>query len=137
MFLQVKELGAVLYNCSCFAEDMQKIFDVYWFMGKPDQTLPHSWPKQYSTSFNHLTPLQVQLNNTRAAVYLAVCSHFMFFCLLNLFSSQPLIYRIPSTLSDFLSFILIILLSTISGVRMNCLTLSLWFGSIKFCIDLV
>ncbi|KAI0210847.1 5'-3' exonuclease PLD3 [Lamellibrachia satsuma] len=68
---QVKELGTALYNCTCIAEDMQKIFDVYWFMGKPNQTLPHGWPKNYSTPFNRLTPLHIQMNNTRTAVYLA------------------------------------------------------------------
>ncbi|KAK2187389.1 hypothetical protein NP493_167g02020 [Ridgeia piscesae] len=68
---QVKELGASVYNCSCLAEDMQKIFDVYWFMGKPNQSLPHQWPMKYSTSFNRFTPLKVQLNNTRSTVYLA------------------------------------------------------------------
>ncbi|KAK2176723.1 hypothetical protein NP493_644g05000 [Ridgeia piscesae] len=67
---QVKELGASVYNCSCLAEDMQKIFDVYWFMGKLNQSLPHQWPREYSTSFNRFTPLKVQLNNTRSTVYL-------------------------------------------------------------------
>lgn len=69
---QVKELGAVIYNCSCLAEDLGKIFEAYWALGVPGATIPVPWPANYSTAFNRETPLELQLNGTDAAVYFSV-----------------------------------------------------------------
>lgn len=67
---QVKELGAVVYNCSCLAADLGKIFETYWFVGE-SQSIPSQWPSSFSTDYNKDTPLQLLLNNTPASVYLS------------------------------------------------------------------
>uniref|UniRef100_A0A1A8AJ15 5'-3' exonuclease PLD3 n=1 Tax=Nothobranchius furzeri TaxID=105023 RepID=A0A1A8AJ15_NOTFU len=67
---QVKELGAVVYNCSCLAADLEKIFEAYWYLGGA-QSIPSPWPSRFSTAFNKETPLQLPLNNTPASVYLS------------------------------------------------------------------
>uniref|UniRef100_A0A3Q3SGU3 5'-3' exonuclease PLD3 n=1 Tax=Mastacembelus armatus TaxID=205130 RepID=A0A3Q3SGU3_9TELE len=67
---QVKELGAVVYNCSCLAADLGKIFEAYWFLGV-SQSIPSPWPSNFSTLFNKDTPLQLPLNNTPSDVYLS------------------------------------------------------------------
>ncbi|NXH80623.1 PLD3 Phospholipase, partial [Edolisoma coerulescens] len=69
---QVKELGAAVYNCSCLAEDLGKIFEAYWALGVPDASIPAPWPDNYSTAFNAETPLELALNDTAAAVYFSV-----------------------------------------------------------------
>lgn len=66
---QVKELGAAIYNCSCLAQDLAKIFEAYWALGVPDASIPEPWPDNFSTTFNAQTPLELQLNGTAAAVY--------------------------------------------------------------------
>ncbi|NWH42063.1 PLD3 Phospholipase, partial [Chloropsis hardwickii] len=66
---QVKELGAAIYNCSCLAKDLAKIFEAYWALGVPDASIPVPWPDNYSTTFNMDTPLEMTLNDTAAAVY--------------------------------------------------------------------
>uniref|UniRef100_A0A672V5Z6 5'-3' exonuclease PLD3 n=2 Tax=Strigops habroptila TaxID=2489341 RepID=A0A672V5Z6_STRHB len=66
---QVKELGAAVYNCSCLAEDLGKIFEAYWALGVPGASIPVPWPANYSTAFNAETPLELQLNGSAAAVY--------------------------------------------------------------------
>ncbi|XP_051872978.1 5'-3' exonuclease PLD3-like [Pristis pectinata] len=66
---QVKELGAVIYNCSCLANDFAKIFEAYWSLGLPNATIPTPWPPSYSTKINKETPLSVKLNGTAAKVY--------------------------------------------------------------------
>ncbi|XP_062921464.1 5'-3' exonuclease PLD3 isoform X2 [Mobula hypostoma] len=66
---QVKELGAVIYNCSCLANDFAKIFEAYWSLGLPNATIPMPWPSSYSTNFNKETPLDVKLNGTTAKAY--------------------------------------------------------------------
>eukprot|EP00079_Xenopus_tropicalis_P028736 XP_012823737.1 PREDICTED: phospholipase D3 isoform X1 [Xenopus tropicalis] len=68
---QVKELGATIYNCSCLAEDLKKIFEAYWILGLPNATLPSPWPVNYSTPYNKDTPMQVMLNSTASQVYIS------------------------------------------------------------------
>lgn len=69
----MKELGAVVYNCSCLAEDLGKIFEAYWFLGA-SASIPSPWPSSFSTQFNKDTPLQLALNDTPSSIYLSVRS---------------------------------------------------------------
>ncbi|XP_035427901.1 5'-3' exonuclease PLD3 isoform X3 [Cygnus atratus] len=66
---QVKELGTAVYNCSCLARDLGKVFEAYWVLGLPNASIPTPWPASFSTSFNMETPLELNLNDTPAAVY--------------------------------------------------------------------
>ncbi|KAL8220030.1 UNVERIFIED_CONTAM: hypothetical protein K2H54_037851 [Gekko kuhli] len=68
---QVKELGVAVYNCSCLARDLGKLFEAYWALGLPNATIPSPWPTNFSTSYNKETPLPLQLNGTQAGVYLS------------------------------------------------------------------
>lgn len=68
---QVKELGAVVYDCSCLAEDLGKIFEAYWYLNQTT-TVPVHWPSKFSTLYNKDTPMQLSLNGTDASVYLSV-----------------------------------------------------------------
>ncbi|XP_062241309.1 5'-3' exonuclease PLD3-like isoform X2 [Platichthys flesus] len=55
---QVRELGMVVYNCSCLAEDLSKTIDAYWFLGE-SQSIPSPWPISFSTLYHKDTPLQL------------------------------------------------------------------------------
>ncbi|NXY84181.1 PLD3 Phospholipase, partial [Alcedo cyanopectus] len=66
---QVKELGVAIYNCSCLAQDLGKIFEAYWALGVPGASIPDPWPDSYSTPFNIDTPLILKLNDSDSAVY--------------------------------------------------------------------
>ncbi|XP_063793744.1 5'-3' exonuclease PLD3 [Pseudophryne corroboree] len=68
---QVKELGSTIYNCSCLAQDLGKMFEAYWALGEPNATIPSPWPDKFSTIFNKETPMEVTLNNTPSHVYLS------------------------------------------------------------------
>ena len=57
------------------AADMGKLFDVYWYLGKPGATVPTTWPKIYSTDINRNTSMQIKFNGTDATTYLSV-SHW-------------------------------------------------------------
>jgi len=71
---QVKEVGAAVYDCPCLAEDMSKIFQVYWDMGEDNATIPPQWPSEYETQFNHIDPMRLSLNATPSLAYIAVTS---------------------------------------------------------------
>lgn len=71
---QVKELGIMAANCSCLAEDIAKIFDVYWKLGAPNAKIPSKWGPELSTEINatnqaaindlHLGPANVYLSSS-------------------------------------------------------------------------
>ncbi|XP_029453941.1 phospholipase D4 [Rhinatrema bivittatum] len=66
---QVKELGAVIYNCSCLAKDLWKTFKTYWDLGFPNATIPKPWPNSYSTDINIRQPLELKFDGTFSKVY--------------------------------------------------------------------
>lgn len=68
---QVKELGVIIYNCSCLAEDMAKIFQIYWYLGLPTSVIPPQWPPEFATEYNNTSPLNIKLNETNSTIYLA------------------------------------------------------------------
>ena len=74
--LKVKELGASVYDCPCLAEDVSKIFEVYWALGEENATVPTQWPEDLATDFNHVNPMAVLLNGTSSSAYLAVRTNF-------------------------------------------------------------
>ncbi|XP_031628131.1 phospholipase D3-like isoform X2 [Contarinia nasturtii] len=60
---QVKELGVLITDCSCLVDDVSKIFNVYWDMGKKNAKIPQNWPIEYSTKINASNPVPVDFNN--------------------------------------------------------------------------
>ncbi|KAF5890857.1 centrosomal protein, partial [Clarias magur] len=68
---QVKELGAVIYNCTSLATDLQKIYQSYWVMGQSNATVPDPWPSSYDTSINKDQPLHVNLSDVPSRVYIS------------------------------------------------------------------
>ncbi|XP_036061975.1 5'-3' exonuclease PLD4 isoform X1 [Onychomys torridus] len=55
---QVKELGAIIYNCSQLAQDLEKTFQTYWVLGTPQAVLPKTWPRNFSSHINRIHPLR-------------------------------------------------------------------------------
>ncbi|XP_019871035.1 5'-3' exonuclease PLD3 isoform X2 [Aethina tumida] len=68
---QVKEMGVVMYNCSCLAEDAGKIFDVYWSLGEENAKIPDIWPKSLNTDYNMDTPFDLMLKNESFQSYIS------------------------------------------------------------------
>jgi len=56
---QVKEVGVLVKNCACLAEDMAKIWQVYWDLGADGATVPDTWPSDLSTTINMKNPLKL------------------------------------------------------------------------------
>ncbi|KAG5895663.1 hypothetical protein JTB14_008672 [Gonioctena quinquepunctata] len=66
---QVKEMGISLTNCSCLANDVQKIFDVYWALGLDGAKIPSVWPPNLFTKFNENTPMDLVNQNETFHTY--------------------------------------------------------------------
>ncbi|XP_061692726.1 inactive phospholipase D5-like isoform X2 [Syngnathoides biaculeatus] len=63
-----KELGVMVYNCSCLALDLHRVFNVYWGLQYKD-FIPSFWSKRLFAFFNKDSPLELTLNSTKAQAY--------------------------------------------------------------------
>ncbi|XP_016106689.1 inactive phospholipase D5-like [Sinocyclocheilus grahami] len=64
----MKELGIIIYNCSCLVLDLHKIFSLYWQLQYKD-FLPSIWSKKLNALYNRDNNLQLHLNDTEAKAY--------------------------------------------------------------------
>ncbi|EFN84877.1 Phospholipase D3 [Harpegnathos saltator] len=67
---QVKELGLLVLNCSCLANDYAKIFDVYWKLGQ-DGKVPSTWPDSLSTKINLDNPMNFTYMDNKYRLFVA------------------------------------------------------------------
>lgn len=68
---QVKEAGVTIRKCPVLAEDLMKIFEVYWDLGRDDSEIPVKWPAELETNINVETPLLVNLGGSLSDVFIA------------------------------------------------------------------
>ncbi|XP_026186054.1 phospholipase D3 isoform X2 [Mastacembelus armatus] len=69
---QVKEVGLLVEDCSCLAQDAYRIFEVYWSIGGgTNGSLPPYWPARLSALSSSQNPLHVKFNGVPAQVYLS------------------------------------------------------------------
>ncbi|XP_070370553.1 5'-3' exonuclease PLD4 isoform X1 [Equus asinus] len=66
---QVKELGAIIYNCSRLARDLEKTFQTYWVLGAPKAVLPKAWPGNFSSHINRFQPLREHFEGVPTTAY--------------------------------------------------------------------
>ncbi|XP_034044625.1 LOW QUALITY PROTEIN: inactive phospholipase D5-like [Thalassophryne amazonica] len=65
-----KELGLALYNCSCLALDLHRVFSFYWQLHQRDY-IPSIWAKRVTALYSKHDTLELQLNATQAAAYVS------------------------------------------------------------------
>ncbi|KAL0964524.1 hypothetical protein UPYG_G00325140 [Umbra pygmaea] len=65
-----KELGILVYNCSCLALDLHRVFTLYWQLQYKD-FIPSIWSKRLSALWNKEETLHLLLNNTKADVFVS------------------------------------------------------------------
>lgn len=68
---QLKELGVILYECSCLALDLHRLFSLYWQLQNKD-FIPSIWSKRVYGLYNKKRPLQLILNDVNAESYPSV-----------------------------------------------------------------
>lgn len=66
----MKELGAVVSDCRLLAQDLKKVFEVYWKVGEANK-VPSIWPSNFSTEYNFLNPLPMNLNASAGQVFIS------------------------------------------------------------------
>ncbi|XP_026883982.1 inactive phospholipase D5 isoform X2 [Electrophorus electricus] len=66
----LKELGVIIYECSCLVLDLHRIFSLYWQLQYRD-FVPSIWSKRLYAIFNKEEPLELLLNGTSAKAYVS------------------------------------------------------------------
>ncbi|XP_029306333.1 inactive phospholipase D5-like isoform X2 [Cottoperca gobio] len=70
-----KELGVLVYDCSCLALDLHRVFSLYWGLQYRD-FIPSFWSKRLFALFNRDAPLELTLNSTKAQAYVSSSPDF-------------------------------------------------------------
>uniref|UniRef100_A0A1A7WR87 Phospholipase D family, member 5 n=1 Tax=Iconisemion striatum TaxID=60296 RepID=A0A1A7WR87_9TELE len=65
-----KELGVLVYNCTCLALDLHRVFSLYWGL-QHKEYIPTFWSKRLFPFFNKDKPVNLMLNNTKADAYIS------------------------------------------------------------------
>lgn len=83
---QMKELGVVVYNCSCLVADLQRIFALYSSL-KNKSKIPSSWSKRLYAVYDTQKKLTLNLNETQSKAFISVSSfgECLLCCLLEIF----------------------------------------------------
>lgn len=72
--VQRKELGVMVFNCSCLALDLHRVFLFYWQLHDRDY-IPSIWSKRVTALYGRHDGLEMQLNSSQAVAYVSVsCS---------------------------------------------------------------
>lgn len=69
-FAKRKELGVMVYNCSCLALDLHRVFLFYWQLHERDY-IPSIWSKRVTALYGRHEALELQLNATQATAYIS------------------------------------------------------------------
>ncbi|XP_036410338.1 inactive phospholipase D5 [Megalops cyprinoides] len=67
---KMKELGVIIYNCSCLVLDLDRIFSLYWQLEYKDY-IPSIWSKRVTALYNKDNALSLLLNNTHARAFVS------------------------------------------------------------------
>nr|XP_014435086.1 inactive phospholipase D5 isoform X2 [Pelodiscus sinensis] len=67
---QMKELGVIVYNCSCLVLDLQRIFALYSSL-KYKNKVPPSWSKRLYGVYDTQHKLMLQLNETKSELFVS------------------------------------------------------------------
>lgn len=68
---QRKEVGVMVFNCSCLALDLHRVFLFYWQLHDRDY-IPSIWSKKVTALYGRHSGLELQLNSSQAVAYVSV-----------------------------------------------------------------
>ncbi|XP_040892480.1 inactive phospholipase D5 isoform X2 [Toxotes jaculatrix] len=94
-----KELGVVVYNCSCLALDFHRVFSFYWQLHERDY-IPSIWSKRVTALYGKDDALELQLNATDATAYVSTSPDL--FCPKDRTSNVDAIYQVIQSAKKFI-----------------------------------
>ncbi|XP_035254734.1 inactive phospholipase D5-like isoform X3 [Anguilla anguilla] len=67
---KMKELGVIIYDCSCLVLDLDRIFSLYWQLEYKDY-IPSIWSKRVTGLYNKDNALSLLLNDSSARAFVS------------------------------------------------------------------
>ncbi|XP_027139482.1 inactive phospholipase D5 isoform X1 [Larimichthys crocea] len=98
-FSKRKELGVVVYNCSCLALDLHRVFSFYWQLHERDY-IPSIWSKRVTALYGRHDALELQLNATQATAYVSTSPEL--FCSKDRTRDVDAIYQVIQSAKTFI-----------------------------------
>ncbi|XP_041641955.1 inactive phospholipase D5 [Cheilinus undulatus] len=94
-----KELGLVLYNCSCLALDLHRVFLFYWQLHDRDY-IPSIWSKRVTALYGRHDALELQFNSSEASAYVSTSPEI--FCAKDRTRDVDAIYQVIQSAKTFI-----------------------------------
>ncbi|KAM3624434.1 uncharacterized protein V6R79_023336 [Siganus canaliculatus] len=94
-----KELGLVVYNCSCLALDLHRVFSFYRQLHERDY-IPSIWSKRVTALYGKNEALELLLNGSQATAYLSTSPEL--FCAKDRTRDVDAIYQVIRTAKTFI-----------------------------------
>ncbi|KAM6941497.1 inactive phospholipase D5 [Lycodopsis pacificus] len=94
-----KELGVVVYNCSCLALDLHRVFSFYWQLHERDY-IPSIWSKRVTALYGRHGALELQLNASEASAYVSTSPEL--FCARDRTRDVDAIYQVIQSAKTFI-----------------------------------
>nr|XP_046234893.1 inactive phospholipase D5 [Scatophagus argus] len=94
-----KELGVVVFNCSCLALDLHRVFSFYWQLHERDY-IPSIWSKRVTALYGRHDALELQLNSSQATAYLSTSP--VVFCTKDRTRDVDAIYQVIQSAKSFI-----------------------------------
>ncbi|KAK2919342.1 inactive phospholipase D5 isoform X2 [Channa argus] len=94
-----KELGVAVYNCSCLALDLHRVFSFYWQLHERDY-IPSIWSKRVTALYGKHDALELQLNATKASAYVSTSPEL--FCSKDRTRDTDAIYQVIQSAKTFI-----------------------------------
>ncbi|XP_077575235.1 inactive phospholipase D5 [Stigmatopora nigra] len=98
-FSKRKELGLMVYNCSCLALDLHRIFSFYWQLHDRDY-IPSIWSKRVTALYGRYEALELELNNTPAVAFVSASPDI--FCAKERTGDVDAIYQVMQSAKAFI-----------------------------------
>ncbi|XP_055013984.1 inactive phospholipase D5 [Boleophthalmus pectinirostris] len=98
-FSKRKEMGLVLYNCSCLALDLHRVFSFYWQLHERDY-IPTIWSRRVSALYKIDEPLELQVNETEATTFVSTSPEL--FCAKDRTKDVDAIYQVIHSAKSFI-----------------------------------
>ncbi|XP_023129010.2 inactive phospholipase D5 [Amphiprion ocellaris] len=94
-----KELGVLVYNCSCLALDLHRVFSFYWQLHEKDY-IPSIWSKRVTALYGRHDALELELNATAATAYVSTSPEI--FCAKDRTRDVDAIYQVIQSAKTFI-----------------------------------
>ncbi|XP_068177357.1 inactive phospholipase D5 [Antennarius striatus] len=93
-----KELGVLVYNCSCLALDLHRVFSFYWQLHEKDY-IPSIWSKRVTALYGRHGALDLQLGTSQASAYVSTSPEL--FCTKDRTRDVDAIYQVIQSAKTF------------------------------------